>query len=60
MPVPHIGLMEPLRFELPDETLYCPACDRSFRHRTRAGVERLFAEHLAELRDPTGHTPEPF
>ena len=41
-------------------TLYCPECGRSFVGGSRTEVERLFDEHLAEVRDPDRHTAEPF
>jgi hypothetical protein len=41
-------------------TIYCPACDRTFVAPSRGAVERLFEEHLAEVRDPEAHEPCPF
>jgi hypothetical protein len=49
-----------VRHPAPTVTLYCPGCERTFVHTTRAGVERLFAEHLEELRSTEGHEPCPF
>ncbi len=60
MPVPYIGLTKPFRHAVPDETLFCPECDRTFTAPSREVVERLFDEHLAEVRDPAAHTKEPF
>ena len=58
-----MGLTEPLpRFD-PPVTVYCDTetgCGREFVGRSRAEVERLFDEHLTELRDPEGHDPCPF
>lgn len=61
MPVPYaVTDGHPLRFDPPDEALYCPECDRTFTAPTRAAVERLYEQHLAEVRDPDRHMSEPF
>ena len=49
-----------LRHDLPPETLYCPECDRTFVAPTGDQVQRLFHEHLTEVRDPEAHLPCPF
>ena len=59
MPVPRLaGFVE--RRPDPPETLYCPECDLRFQDARRDVVERLFDEHLAEVRNPELHTKEPF
>lgn len=60
MPVPRIPLTKSLRFSTPSETIYCPECKRWFTAGTREVVERLFAEHLSEVREPDAHSMEPF
>lgn len=49
----------PLRHEIPPLTLWCE-CGVGFEHPTRAGVERLHAEHQAEMRNPDDHQAVPF
>lgn len=60
MPAPRIPLEESLRFDTPPVTIYCPACNRWFTAGTRGVAERLFREHLDEVRDPDDHGAVPF
>ena len=58
-----LELTETLRRPDPPVTVYCDTetgCGREFVGRSRTEVERIFDEHLGELRDPSGHTMEPF
>jgi hypothetical protein len=61
MPVPIIGGAAGfLPRDVPSVTIYCAGCDRTFVASSREGVERLFDEHLAEVRDPGAHEAVPF
>lgn len=59
-PRPEVAVARAFRRPPVTESLYCPACDRTFVAASRGEVERLFDEHLTEVRDPAGHLPEPF
>lgn len=60
MALPPFFLPEFIPHPPPPSTVYCSECDRQFVAESRAAVERLFAEHLAEVRNPELHIEEPF
>lgn len=63
MSYPYLGLSELQRRPDLTETTVCnpeTGCGRTFVGRSQRDVQRLFAEHLDEVLDPTGHTMEPY
>ena len=60
MPVPRLGLTGPIEDRSVPVTMFCSCDYRRIVGRSIAEVERQFAEHVDEARDPAEHELVPF